>query len=249
MDKFSQKSEEFWGEVSKKFRGADFLNKPPGEALEFQTFLEFLDLDRGSSLIELGCGAGRYAIPLLKLGYKVTGVDISENSLKILEETAQKLGLEKNLEIVRGNFRQTVLENRFDGAYCVSTFHLLARTEEERIKIFGNLVKAVKKRGVVLVIEPNPLNPLFYPFYFFSPDASWDIEKYFLRSTSANLRKIFSELGLTDVQVRRHGFLPSLLISYLPFVRKMNFFMSQNRFSGNFAAFNFIKAIKSDRTH
>lgn len=244
-ENYDQTKEIFFDKFSEKGKGVDFLHKPPGEALEFQTFLKFLGLPSGSSLIELGCGPGRYVIPLLKLGYRVTGVDISKNALKILEENAQKLGLEKNLKIARNNFHQVVFENQFDGAYCVSTFHLLAERERERIKIFSNLVKAVKKGGKVVVIQPNPFNLFFYPFYFFHPDVDWKVEKHFLKSTAGNLRKIFSEVGLTDIQVKRFGFLPLRLINYFPLVLRINFFIVKNRFLGKFAAFNFVRGVKS----
>ncbi len=247
-ERFDQKKKYFFESFAKKYKDADFLNKPPGDALEFQTFLKFLDLPPGSFLIDLGCGSGRYAIPLLKLGYKITGVDIAKEALRILTKNAQKIGLKKNLKILENDFYQTVFENVFDGAYCISTFHLLSDKEKVRIEILKNLVRAVKKGGKVVVLEPNPLNPFFYPYYWFSPEAEWKIEKHFVKSTIGNLRKIFSEVGLTNIQVKRYGFLPARLINYLPFVLKINFFIAKNRFLGNFAAFNFIKGIKANET-
>ncbi|MCW5520742.1 class I SAM-dependent methyltransferase [Aureitalea sp. L0-47] len=41
----------------------------------------FLNLDPGSEILDLACGKGRHARYLSDLGYKVTGVDLSENNI------------------------------------------------------------------------------------------------------------------------------------------------------------------------
>ena len=49
------------------------LERDPEE--EVSRMLELLPLPRGASLVDLGCGRGRHAIPLSLRGYRVTGVD------------------------------------------------------------------------------------------------------------------------------------------------------------------------------
>ncbi|MGB7786000.1 MAG: methyltransferase domain-containing protein [Salinimicrobium sp.] len=60
------------------------LYKDRGEE-EAQMFMRnltgFLELPKGSSILDLACGKGRHSIFLNSLGYKVTGVDLSENSI------------------------------------------------------------------------------------------------------------------------------------------------------------------------
>ena len=53
---------------------------------EFSIFLDFLKLPKGGRILEMGCGTGRYTLPLLALGYCVTAVDISKESLRELQE-------------------------------------------------------------------------------------------------------------------------------------------------------------------
>jgi len=45
---------------------------------------------RPCKTIDLGCGAGNYAIYLATLGFEVTGVDISPAAIRIAEENAKK---------------------------------------------------------------------------------------------------------------------------------------------------------------
>jgi 2-polyprenyl-3-methyl-5-hydroxy-6-metoxy-1,4-benzoquinol methylase len=42
--------------------------------------------------IDLGCGAGNYAIYLASIGFNVTGIDISPSAIKTAEENAKKRG-------------------------------------------------------------------------------------------------------------------------------------------------------------
>jgi len=48
------------------------------------TIKSLLPPNKYSKIFEPGIGNGRIAIPLVKLGYKVSGIDISENMLKEL---------------------------------------------------------------------------------------------------------------------------------------------------------------------
>lgn len=53
------------------------------EAEEFmQNLTAFLKIPEGSSILDLACGKGRHSVYLNKLGYNVTGVDLSENSIR-----------------------------------------------------------------------------------------------------------------------------------------------------------------------
>ena len=52
---------------------------------EAQSFMEkltdFLDLDKNSHILDLACGKGRHSIYLNRIGYEVTGLDLSEESI------------------------------------------------------------------------------------------------------------------------------------------------------------------------
>ena len=56
-------------------------------------FLErALDLSPGMSVLDLGCGQGRHAIPLAERGYKVTGLDLSPTMLRRARHFADEQG-------------------------------------------------------------------------------------------------------------------------------------------------------------
>lgn len=239
---YQDKTKTFFDKYVSSKKKLDLVVSSKAGELEFEKFFNFLNLPKGSNLIELGSGYGRFVLQLLKRGYKVTAIDISQESLDILFNQAKKNHLDKNLKLVKSDFSKPMFLDTYDGAYCISTFHLLGDTEEKRIKIFSNLVKSVIKGGEIVVIEPNPLNPFYYPFYWFSSQVSWEIEKTFMKSSEANLKKIFKNLGLVDIEVSYMGFLPNRFINTVYFVKYLNNFINSMPLVNKFSGFTYIKA-------
>ncbi|HSX40805.1 MAG TPA: methyltransferase domain-containing protein [Candidatus Saccharimonadales bacterium] len=243
--KFDKKTKDFFDRKVYYGKGVDLSPDPkhftPARKYEFDKFIKFFNLPKSAKLIELGSGYGRFVLPFLHLGYHVTAVDVSQNSLNIIKAEAKKYHLDKNLKTLRSDFQKTAFNSIYDAAFCISTFHLLGATEKKRVETLKNLVKTVKKGGQVLVIEPNPLNPLYYPFYFFSKEVSWNVEKHFMKSNEANLRKIFKNLGLKNIKVTYVGFLPMRFIENFPFVAQLNDILSKTPILNKFSSFIYIK--------
>lgn len=65
-----------------------------------------------STILDLGCGTGGHAIPLVQRGYHVTGVDRSEAMLVIGQENAEEMGVE--VEFALGDIRTVDLGHTYD---------------------------------------------------------------------------------------------------------------------------------------
>lgn len=245
INNYQKKTEAFFDKYVEKKKNLNLMSSSRAGELEFEKFFDFLDLPTGSNLIELGSGYGRFVLQLLKRGYKVTAVDISEESLDILKDQAKRNGIDKNLSILRDDFSKAKIKNKFDGAYCISTFHLLSGTEKKRVEILSNLLKSVKKNGEIVLIEPNPLNIFYYPFYLFSDQVSWEIEKTFLGSSEKNLRKILKGMGLKNIEVSYMGFFPNRFVNNWFFIYYINSAINKIPLLSKFSAFVYIKGYKS----
>lgn len=241
---YEKKTEKFFDKYVSQKKDLDLLKMSKAGRMEFEKFFNFLNLPEGSNVIELGSGYGRFVLQLLKRGYQVTGVDISQESLDLLFDQARKNNIEKKIKLLRSDFSKPEFLNIYDGAYCISTFHLLAGTEEKRIEIFSNLIKSVKKGGTIVVIEPNPLNPFYYPFYWFSDQVSWEIEKTFMKSSEFNLKRIFKKLGLVDIEISYMGFLPNRFINSVESVKYLNSIVNATPILNKFSSFIYIKGRK-----
>ncbi len=64
-----------------------YKNRGDEEARDFmQNLVNFLKLPIGASILDLACGKGRHSVYLNKLGYDVTGVDLSGNSISYAKQ-------------------------------------------------------------------------------------------------------------------------------------------------------------------
>ncbi len=78
-----------------------------------------LALDPGSRILDLGCGFGRHAVALARLGHRVTGVDLSARLLEHATVLAQSTGVEVSFE--RRDMRKLDGLGPFDACVCLYT--------------------------------------------------------------------------------------------------------------------------------
>jgi SAM-dependent methyltransferase len=69
------------------------------------------------NLLDLGCGPGIYANQLHDRGFKVTGIDISQNSIAYARDQAAKTG--KEIEYRVQDYVHTTIQGRYDIALCI----------------------------------------------------------------------------------------------------------------------------------
>ncbi len=70
-----------------------------------------------NTVLDLGCGTGKHDNILSEHGHRVTGIDISENMIKIA-----KINAAKNTEYIVGDVRDIELKQKFDAV--ISLFHV-----------------------------------------------------------------------------------------------------------------------------
>lgn len=84
---------------------------------------EFIDqalaLEPGSRVLDLGCGFGRHAVALARLGHRVTGVDLSARLLEHADALARELALD--VTWVRRDMRELDGLGPFDACVCLYT--------------------------------------------------------------------------------------------------------------------------------
>ena len=66
-------------------------NRDYNEAKEFvKTILKHIKLKKNSKILDAACGKGRHSIEIEKFGYKVTGIDLSKNSIREAKKNENK---------------------------------------------------------------------------------------------------------------------------------------------------------------
>ena len=91
-------------------RAARFFDADYAGYLDDLPLLEAYAQRTGSPLLELGCGTGRLLIPLAEAGYRVTGVDLSPEMLRIARAKAEAAGVAESVTLIEGDFADAPLD-------------------------------------------------------------------------------------------------------------------------------------------
>jgi len=100
------------------------------------------------NLLDIGCGTGREAMALTKLGFKVFGIDISEKEIEIAKEETLKEILDINFELCNG------IDLEFDNEYfdySIIWAQTLGNiyTKKKRLKMLMENKRVLKKDGLL----------------------------------------------------------------------------------------------------
>ncbi len=91
---------------------------PPEQTQAELVFIqEMLQPPPAGWLLDVPCGAGRHALPLAAMGYRMTGVDISVEFLRETRAKAAEAGVRVRWR--RGDMSGLPWESEFDGAFCL----------------------------------------------------------------------------------------------------------------------------------
>lgn len=121
---------------------------------EVDFVLEELGIDAGGRVLDVGCGTGRHSVELAKLGYRVTGVDLSTGMLAEARKAACDAGVE--VELIHSNAAEYEAKELFDGAICLceGAFCLLGPDDspiDRDLHILKNIHAALKPGGKFLL--------------------------------------------------------------------------------------------------
>lgn len=100
------------------------------------------------TLLDMGCGTGRHAELLCDKGYKVHGIDLSKDMLKIAEN--RRKDKEDELSFSHSNIQELNLNKKFN--VVVSLFHVISyqNSNNELIKAFEVAKNHLKDGGIFI---------------------------------------------------------------------------------------------------
>jgi len=137
---------------------AKFYDKIWGK-YDYDTDVKFLNVlfqkHNCKRILDVGCGTGNHSIRLSKIGYEITGVDISATMLKIAKEKDK----DKKIKFLRGDMRriEEILSERqkFDAAICLGQVFSHLLTDKEVHIFLKKIYNALKKNGIFVFNAKN----------------------------------------------------------------------------------------------
>lgn len=87
----------------------------------FDDVIHFSNLNSSKNALEIGIGTGQATLPFLKIGCKVTAIELGD---KLAQFSREKFAGFKSLEVINQDFESVRLdENAYDLIYSASAFH------------------------------------------------------------------------------------------------------------------------------
>lgn len=123
--------------------------------------LKELSTNYENDVLELGCGTGRIFLPILKQGFKITGIDRSATMLSTLKKRLNQLAHKQqiNASLIQANFLKIPLSRKKKFQFIICPFntfmHLYSRIDSE---VFLSQIKSLLiPNGYFLfdVLNPN----------------------------------------------------------------------------------------------
>ncbi len=169
--------------------------------------LDRADLNPGARLLDVGCGLGKFTIPLHDRGYRVTGLDLSPD---LLRDFAADLD-DRPVELICADILDPPddLAGRFDAAVGFFVLHHLP----DLVAAFAGCRRCVRPGGTLAFVEPNAYSPLYPIQITLTPKMRWRSDKGVLSMRRAKLTADLMAAGLTDVRHSWTGLFPPALVN------------------------------------
>ena len=122
-----------------------YRHRDYNEARNFiDNIVKYLDLKKGSKILDLACGIGRHSIYLDKLGFKVVGTDNSRNNIKKAKANQNQSLSFKQMEMIDDT------NHKYDGIFNLFTSFGYVN-HNYNLKTIKNIERQLKDNGTVVV--------------------------------------------------------------------------------------------------
>lgn len=142
--------EQTYDEIAHHF--AAILREENGFKEEIAAVDEFLSLfpdKEKCRILDLGCGVGKHGRYCAEKGFKVTGLDISKNMIRLANEYNNDENYAKIDALQIADMCDFQTDEKFDGV--ISFYSFIHLTNEQAKKALNNLKKHLKKDAIIAI--------------------------------------------------------------------------------------------------
>lgn len=124
-----------------------YSNRSDKEAADFvDALMDELNPSANSTMLDLGCGAGRHAKWLAAKGFDVTGLDLAASSIRSAEKHERT-----NLRFAKHDMRDPFGKNSFDYVFNFFTSFGYFKNDEDNRRVIRNIYHALKPGGSLVM--------------------------------------------------------------------------------------------------
>jgi len=114
---------------------------------EKRHFYRIANINKDSEILEMGCGAGRFALDIAKKSKYVEGVDFAQSLINIAQEDMKDKKI-KNIKFYCEDITKYRTKRKFDVIYFASVFQYLE--DRDVFKALNNCKSMLKSNGILV---------------------------------------------------------------------------------------------------
>jgi SAM-dependent methyltransferase len=150
----------------------------------------------GADLLDYGCAMGATALEWTRHGARVTGIDISDEGIRIAKEMARSEGVDIRFEAMNAEVMTPLKDRSFDLVVGRGILHHL-----DLEKSLSEIGRVLRPDGLAVFIEPMGHNPFINLFRWLTPSIRTPDEHPIVYSDFDIARRYFERVDVTFYHV------------------------------------------------
>lgn len=151
---------------------------------------DFTNARKDSKILDVATGTGKQAFAFAKRGYKVVGIDLSEDMLKV----AKKKNKYENLKFEVADATNIPFEDSEFDVSCVSfALHDIPLTIRE--KVLEEMVRVTKPKGIIVIVDYALPKSRIGRFLIYLFVKSYET-KYYPEFIKSDIKALLRKLGI-----------------------------------------------------
>jgi len=187
---------ETYGSIFEDPAGRHFMTRKLNTALSLGSF------EKGMQILEIGCANGSFTFELAKLGFRMTGLDLSSQCIQYAKEKSKKSGIQ-NIDFVEADAEDLSIfsDNTFDGVISFSTLRYIPNVQQAVNEIF----RVVKHKKSIVIDFPNKRSPWFR---YLKPFLTGSSHIHDHQYSTGEAKKFMQTSGFQKIQIKRILYTP-----------------------------------------
>lgn len=187
----------FSGETKRTMRAVD----TPYVQRQVDRLILFAGLEPGMRVLDVGCGEGKYTLPLADRGIQVEGLDLTP---ALLERLHQADAGRHDIVTHCLDICDLPAGQPYDAVVGFMVLHHIV----DLVGCFEAIRRVTRPGGPVAFLEPNAYSPAFYVQMVLTPGMTWEGDGGIVRMRRSVVHTAMTDGGLVAPRLERFGAFP-----------------------------------------